>query len=72
MDENKSLSKRGKLEEFFMPLGMGKSPIFARKKAIFEEKPKKSHFSRKKFAKTLASSNIMRTFATEIENNLTP
>ena len=26
----------------------------------------------KKFAKTLASSKIMRTFATEIENNLTP
>ena len=57
---------------FFMPLGMGKSPIFARKKAIFEEKQKKSHFQRKKFAKTLASSKIMRTFATEIENNLTP
>ena len=49
-----------------------KAPFFARKKAIFEEKQKKSHFQRKKFAKTLASSKIMRTFATEIENNLTP
>ena len=63
---------QNRLGDFLCHWGWEKAPFSHEKKAIFEEKPKKSHFSRKKFAKTLASSKIMRTFATEIENNLTP
>ena len=63
---------QNRLGDFLCHWGGGKSPLFVQKRAIFEEKQKKSHFQRKKFAKTLASSKIMRTFATEIENNLTP
>ena len=63
---------QNRLGDFLCHWGGEKAPFSCKKGRFSRKNQKKSHFREKKFAKTLASSKIMRTFATEIENNLTP